>query len=98
VPGIEDTRWATTAEVCAAARISGPTAFRWGQKGVLPAPRKVHGGQRGLSSRWPLHAPAQAAWVKEKLDRGFSFEEIAAALAAGEFKSAPASGDGQGAP
>ncbi len=96
VPSIEDTRWATTAEVCAAGGISGPTAFLWGQKGVLPAPRKVHGGQRGLSSRWPLHAPAQAAWVK--LDRGFSFEEIAAALAAGELKPSPSSEDGHGAP
>lgn len=91
-------RWATTAEVCAAGGISGPTAFRWAQKGVLPAPQKVHGGQRGLSSRWPLHAPAQAAWVKEKLDRGFSFEEIAAALAAGEFKPGLSSGDRQREP
>jgi DNA-binding transcriptional MerR regulator len=91
VPGIDDTRWATTAEVCEAGGISGPTAFRWAQKGVLPAPQKVHGGQRGLSSRWPLHAPAQAAWVKAKLDRGFTFEEIAGALAAGEYKAASAS-------
>jgi hypothetical protein len=65
---------------------------------VLPAPQKVHGGQRGLSSRWSLQAPAQAAWVKAKLDRGFTFEEIAAALTAGEFKPAPSSGDGHKTP
>jgi hypothetical protein len=34
--------------------------------------------------------------VKEKLNNGFTFEEIAAALAAGEFK--PASGTRPGAP
>lgn len=85
MPGLDDTRWATTAEVCEASGISGPTAFRWAQKGVLPAPQKIHGGQRGLSSRWPLHAPAQAAWVKARLDRGFTFEEIRSALDVGEF-------------
>lgn len=91
MPGIDDTRWATTTEVCEAGGISGPTAFRWAQKRVLPAPQKVHGGQRGLSSRWPLHAPAQAAWVKAKLDRGFTFDEIRTALEAGEFKPGGAS-------
>lgn len=77
--------WSTTAQVCAAAGISGPTAFRWSQKGVLPPYQKVHGGQRGLSARWPLDAPEQAAWVKEQLDAGHTFPEIVTMLAAGEF-------------
>jgi hypothetical protein len=32
-----------------------------------------------------LHAPEQARWVKAQLDAGFSFDEVRAALEAGEF-------------
>lgn len=75
--------------MCAAGGISAPTAFRWSQKGVLPPYQKVHGGQRGLSARWPLHAPEQAAWVKEQLDAGLTFAEIVALLEGGEFRPSP---------
>ena len=60
--------------------------MNWADKGVLPAYEVVYGGTRGRSSRWPLEAPAQAAWVRERLDEGHTFEEIKAMLAAGEFK------------
>lgn len=80
-------RWATTAQVCEAAGISGPTAFRWSQKGVLPPYQKVHGGQRGLSARWPLHAPEQARWVKGLLDEGLTFDEIRDAIERGDFRA-----------
>lgn len=78
--------WATTAEVCEAARIATSTAFLWSKKGVLPPYTTVSGGRRGRSSRWPLHAPAQAEWVGALLAQGFTFDEIAAMLQAGEFK------------
>lgn len=37
---------------------------------------------------WPSHAPQQAAWVLEQLEARRPWEDIAAALAAGEFKPA----------
>jgi hypothetical protein len=34
---------------------------------------------------WPPHAPQQAVWVLAQLDARRSWEDIVAALAAGEF-------------
>jgi hypothetical protein len=42
-----------------------------------------------ISARWPAEAPPQAAWVRARIDEGYSFEEILAALARGEFKAPP---------
>lgn len=78
--------WTTTPEVAEAAGVSGVTVQDWSRRGVLPVYEVHHGGRRGKTSRWPLYAPAQAKWVKALLDEGYSFEEIKAALAAGEFK------------
>lgn len=77
--------WATTAEVCAAAEIVDSTAMKWSARGVLPPYVIISGGRRGRRARWPLHAPAQAAWVKAKLEQGYTFEDIQLALQQGEF-------------
>jgi DNA-binding transcriptional MerR regulator len=81
--------WATTAQVAAAAGIHQTTVGRWLKLGLLPTPEIRNMGRRGRTTRWPLHAPAQAQWVKARLDEGSSFAEIAAMLAAGEFVAAP---------
>jgi len=78
--------WITTAQVAEAAGVSVATILRWKRRGVLPAPEVVHGGTRGHQARWPLHAPEQARWVLARLEARETFEEIAAALARGEFK------------
>lgn len=78
-------KWATTAEVAAAAEITGAGVMLWVKKGVLPAYETVYGGKRGRSARWSLVAPAQAKWVRDRLEEGHTFEEIKAMLAAGEF-------------
>lgn len=87
-------RWATTKEVAAAAGVTDSTVMKWAGRGVLPAYTTVYGGARGRAARWPLHAPAQAAWVKGKLDRGLTWDEIRALLAAGDFKPPSAHGEG----
>lgn len=84
-PPMPPKNWTTTPEVADAAGVSGVTVQEWSKRGVLPPYRVVHGGRRGKTSRWPLHAPAQARWVKGLLDQGHTFEEILGALAAGEF-------------
>lgn len=82
----QDRAWATSAEVAAAARVTTVTVLDWAKRGVLPAYTVVHGGRRGRAARWPLHAPAQAAWVRGQLDAGHTFAEIVERLAAGDFK------------
>lgn len=77
--------WATTGQVAAAASVHETTVGRWLKQGLLPAPEVRNMGRRGRTTRWPLYAPAQARWVKSQLDAGFSFDEVRAALAAGEF-------------
>jgi hypothetical protein len=82
--------WATTAEVCEAAKITDATAMKWSkQHGVLPPYKTVSAGRRGRAARWPLHAPAQAAWVADLLGQGFTFEDIRKALADGHFVPDP---------
>lgn len=78
-------RWATTEEVANAGGVSSSAVMKWVTKEVLPGYVVQYGGRRGRSARWPLHAPAQAAWVRERLDEGLSFEEIRDALERGEF-------------
>jgi hypothetical protein len=85
--------WATTAEVCAAARITNSTAMKWSANKVLPPYKVVSAGRRGRAARWPLHAPAQAAWVADLMDQGFTFEDIQQALKNGDFRL-PAPGTG----
>lgn len=77
--------WATTEQVATAAGVHQTTVGRWLKQGLLPAPEVRNMGRRGRTTRWPLYAPDQACWVKTQLDAGFSFDEIRAALAAGEF-------------
>ena len=81
----EREKWATTAEVAAAARVTTVTALDWGKRGVLPAYTVVYAGRRGRAARWPLHAPAQAVWVREQLDAGLTFAEIVELLSKGGF-------------
>ena len=78
--------WVATAEVARAAGVSEVTIRRWAQRGVLPAYEVHHGGRRGHAAMWPAHAPQQARWVLEQLDARRSWEDIVAALQAGEFK------------
>lgn len=77
--------WATTEQVAAAAGVHVTTVGRWLKLGLLPAPEIRNMGRRGRTTRWLLHAPDQARWVKAQLDAGFSFDEVRAALEAGEF-------------
>lgn len=90
--------YVTTAQVCAAAGISGPTALRWSKAGLLPPYERVHGGKRGQFARWPAHAAEQAAWVKAKLAELLSFDEIRGLLAEGEFRPPPGGADGAKVP
>ncbi|HEY0135512.1 MAG TPA: MerR family transcriptional regulator [Nannocystis sp.] len=78
--------WVTTAQVVEAAGVHGSTLGRWRRRGLLPEPIFVSLGKRGRTQRWPPHAPAQAAWVKARLEDGWTFDEITAALERGEFK------------
>ena len=78
--------WVTTEQVAAEVNVTTATIRRWSRLGVLPAPQVHFGGRRGRYARWPLHTPDQARWVQGKLEAGYGFEEIAAALAAGEYK------------
>ena len=82
---LESGKWASTADVAAAARVTTVTALDWAKRGVLPAYTVVYAGRRGRAARWPLHAPAQAVWVRERLDAGLTFAEIAELLNKGGF-------------
>lgn len=76
----------TTEQLAEALGLSRSTVLRWARLGVLPAPVVVFRGRRGRQTRWPEHTEAQARWVHRQLDGGLTFEEIVAALAAGQFK------------
>ena len=80
----DEPKWATTEQVVEASGVSKPTVFRWAKLGVLPPFETIY--TRGRYARWPLHAPAQAAWVESKLRAGWTFGEIKAALDRGDFK------------
>lgn len=80
--------WVTTAQVAAAAGVHQSTLSRWQRRGLLPEPVFVSLGKRGRSQRWPPHTIAQAAWIKARLEDGWTFEEIAAAIAAGQLDEA----------
>jgi len=77
--------WVTTAAVAEAAGVSQATILRWARNGVMPEYEVHHGGSRGHMARWPAHAPQQAVWVLEQLEARRTWEDIRAALAAGEF-------------
>lgn len=85
--------WVTTEQVAEAAGVSPATVRRWGRLGVLPPQKVVFMGRRGRQSRWPLHTPEQARWVLSLLERGRTFDEIRAMLAAGEFQSSSTKDD-----
>jgi hypothetical protein len=76
----------TTDQVAAAADVGPKTVLRWSKIGLLPAYQVIRGGVRARSARWPAHAPAQARWVRARIDEGSTFGDILAAIARGEFK------------
>lgn len=78
----------TTEALAEVLKLSRSTVLRWARIGVLPAPVVVYRGRRGRQTRWPPHAIEQARWVHAQLEAGLTFDEIAAALAAGAFKPA----------
>lgn len=83
----ERPKWPTTADVATAAGAHETTVGRWVKQGLLPAPTIVNmGRRRGRSARWALHAPEQAAWIRARLDDGWTFDEVREALERGEFK------------
>lgn len=53
-----------------------------GDRGPLAQVRTAAGTRS--PKRWPLHAPAQARWVKEQLDAGHSIETVCEALGRGQ--------------
>lgn len=75
----------TTAAVREAAGVSVVTVHRWAKQGLLPTPTKAFRGRRGTAALWPLHAPAQAKWVRERLDAGQTITQVLEALERGEF-------------
>lgn len=77
--------WVTTGAVAQAAGVSEATIHRWGRQGVLPKHEVHSGGARGRVAMWPAHAPQQAVWVLEQLEARRTWEDIRAALEAGEF-------------
>jgi len=83
-PGRRD--WVTTAQVATAARVHQSTISRWRDRGLLPEPAFVTLGRRGRSQRWPPQTTEQARWVKDRLEDGWTFEEVLQALERGEFK------------
>lgn len=86
-PGAKAVPWVTTEQVAAAADVGPKTVLRWSKTGLLPPYQVIRGGVRARSARWPAEAPQQAAWVRARIDEGYSFDEILAALARGEFKA-----------
>lgn len=86
----------TTSEVAAAAQVHPATITRWVKQGVLPTPQIVNMGRWGRSTRFPLHAPDQARWVRKQLERGRTFAEIRMMLEAGAFS--PSSNEDASAP
>ena len=75
----------TTEQVAQVAGVHPSTISRWVKLGLLPQPQVLYRGRRGKQTRWVDHAPAQAKWVQEQLDAGLTFEEVAEALARGDF-------------
>jgi hypothetical protein len=75
----------TTAAVREAAGVSVVTVHRWAKLGLLPTPDKAFRGRRGTVALWPSHAPAQAKWVRERLDAGQTITQVLAELERGEF-------------
>ena len=75
-----------TQQVADAAGVSRATVRRWANAGLLPLPKVFYGVKPGKHSFWPDHAPEQARWVAAQISSGRSFEEVKAALEAGEFK------------
>lgn len=81
--------WVTTGAVAQAAGVSEATIHRWGRLGVLPEHDVHSGGARGRVAMWPAHTPQQAVWVLEQLEARKTWDDIRAALAAGEFVAPP---------
>lgn len=79
--------WVTTAQVAAAAGVHQSTLGRWQRRGLLPEPVFVSLGKRGRSQRWPPQTIEHAAWIKARLEDGWTFDELSTALAAGEFQA-----------
>lgn len=75
----------TTQQVADAAGVTGRTISRWVKLGLLPAPKVVYGARPGKQSFWPPHAPEQARWVRAQIDAGQSWQDVLAALGAGDF-------------
>lgn len=75
-----------TETVAKAAQVHASTISRWVALGLLPKPEIVFRGKRGKQTRWPRHAPEQAAWVRGRLDAGLTFDEIRAELERGVFR------------
>lgn len=82
----------TTSEVAAAAQVHPATITRWVKQGLLPTPQIVNMGRWGRSTRFPLHAPEQARWVRKQLESGRTFAEIRSMLETGAFHPSSSGG------
>ena len=76
----------STKLIAEAASVTTRTVARWVKLGLLPAPKLVYGGKRGKQSFWPEYTVEQAAWVRDQFERGQTWQEIKAALAASAFR------------
>lgn len=64
-------------QIAEAVKVTRTTVLSWRDRGLLPAPEILHLGNRGKSSQWPLYTIPLAVFVKDALERRFSFAQLA---------------------
>lgn len=67
----------TTPQVVAALGISRQTLLTWTKRGLLPEPKPLYLGRRGVSSEWPSFTIELGRYVKEALDQRNSMQTVA---------------------
>lgn len=84
----EPPKYATTAEVSAAAGVSRVSIWRWVQMGLLPEPARYSDGRTGVKNRWPAWAVERAAWVRKKRTE-LTLEEVVTLVRANKAPGPP---------
>lgn len=84
----DPSKYASTAEVSAAAGVSRVSIWRWVQMGLLPEPARYSDGRTGVKNRWPAWAVDRAGWVR-RMRTELTLEEVATLVRAGEAPGPP---------